>query len=70
MGEKKKRALRVEFDRGLKREFHGAKVTSNAGLLLYRELDEALGLTELAEDVLYDIRTGMNIRHTRSALQR
>ncbi len=70
MGEKKKRALRVEFDRELKLEFHGAKVTSDAGLLLYRELDEALGLTDLAEDVLHETRTGMNTRHTRGALLR
>ena len=67
MGEKKKRALRVEFDRELKLEFHGANVTSDAGLLLYRELDEAWGLIELAEDVPHETRTGMNTRHTRSA---
>ena len=70
MGEKKKRASRVDFDRELKLEFHGAKVASDAGLLLDRELDEALGLTDLAEDVLHETRTGMNTRHTRSALLR
>jgi hypothetical protein len=70
MGEKKKRALRVEFDRELKLEFHGANVTSDAGLLLYRELDDALGLTELAEDVLHDTRTGKNTRHTGGGLLR
>jgi hypothetical protein len=49
MGESKKDALRVDFNRKLKAEFHGTKVTSDAGLLAYRELDEVLGLTTMIE---------------------
>src|SRR2546425_7317669 len=56
--------LRVAFDRRLKLEFHGATVTSDAGLLAFRELDDALGLTALAGEILRDPRTGKNERHT------
>ena len=56
-------ALRVTFDHRLKLEFHGSKITSDAGLLAFRELDDALGLTERAGEVLTDTRTGQNSRY-------
>ncbi len=63
MGERKKRALRLGFEPKLKLEFHGSNVTSDAGLLVYRELDDALGLTDSAGEVIADSRTGKNGRH-------
>ena len=62
-GEADRRPLRPCFDRRLKLEFHGSRVTSDAGLLAYRELDDALGLTALAGHVLADSRTGKNGWH-------
>ena len=62
-GEAKEPSLRVAFDRRLKLEFHGARITSDGGLLAYRELDDALGLTATAVSALAEGRRGRNVRH-------
>jgi len=66
----KRIALRANFDKKLKLEFHGVKVTRNAGLLAYREIDDVFGLMDLAGCELTDNRTGKNTQHSITALLR
>jgi len=42
--------LNIRFNRKIKLEFHGARLTSDGGLLAYKELDEELGLFNSAFD--------------------
>jgi hypothetical protein len=68
MGEVREDALRLDFNHRLKIEFHGTKITSDTGLLAYRELDEILGLTSAIGSELRDIRTGKNTQRGVAAL--
>ena len=63
MGDGEKAPLRLQFNPKVRLEFHGSTITSAAGLLAFREFDDALGLTEIAEDYLQESRTGRNILH-------
>src|SRR5215831_4706585 len=69
-GESGSDAVRLDFDRRLMLQFRGSLVTSDAELLAYRELDDVLGLTEMAGDVLADARSGKNGRHALAGLFR
>src|SRR3954465_8066391 len=62
-GETKEPPLRVTFDRRIKLEFHGARITSDGGLLAYRELDDVFDLTAMGASALGEGRRGRNIRH-------
>src|SRR5215469_13775894 len=69
-GESVSDAVRLDFDRRLTLQFRGSVVTSDAGLLAYRELDDALGLSVMAGETLADARTGKNGRHALVGLLR
>ena len=60
MGNGEAGPVRLSFNSQLSVDFRGATVTSDAGLLLPRELDEHLGLGALIERHLTDLRTGRN----------
>ena len=61
---------RLGFDRRVRLEFHGSKISSDGGLLLFRELDKVLGLHDIAGGVLSDTRTGHNRLHSLVGLLR
>jgi hypothetical protein len=70
MGEARQEPLRVGVDRRIELEFHGARITSNGGLLACGELDDVFGLTAVAIPKLCDGRRGKNARHTLGGLFR
>ncbi len=62
--------VRLDFDRRVRLEFHGSKISSNGGLLLFRELDEVPGRHDIAGGLLRDTRTGHNRLHSLVGLLR
>ena len=70
MGEAGSGPLRLQFDRSVKIAFQGSSISSDCGLLLHRELDDALGLTDMAAGMIADPRTGRNGRHRLAGLLR
>jgi hypothetical protein len=62
VGEMQQRPFQLSFNSSLKVDFQGSRVTSSGGLVLVRELDERLGLSELVERHLSDSRRGKNIQ--------
>src|ERR1700732_4839288 len=62
VGETQQRPFQLSFNSSLRVDFQGARVTSDGGLVLVRELDERLRLSELVGRHLSDSRRGKNIQ--------
>mgnify|MGYP001435823180 FL=1 len=52
MGDGENSSLRLQFNLKVRLVFHVSTITSDAGLLAFREFDDALGLTDIAKDYL------------------
>ena len=70
MGELQHEAFQFTFNGFLKVAFQGSRVTSDAGLILVRELDERLGLETLISEHLSDSRQGLNTQFSLADLLR
>src|ERR1700687_4651385 len=62
VGETQQRPFQLSFNSSLRVDFQGARVTSDGRLVLVRELDERLRLSELVDRHLSDSRRGKNIQ--------
>ena len=62
--------LRLDFDRRVRLEFRGTRLSSDGGLLLVSELHDALGLSDLESTTLVDNRTGASRIHHLTGLFR
>jgi hypothetical protein len=69
-GEADRGVLRLHCNRRPILQFRGSPITSDAGLLAYRELDDSLGLTDTGADTLAYARTGKNGCHQLTGLLR
>ena len=70
MGELQHEPFQFAFNGFLKVAFQGSRVTSDAGLILVRELDERLGLETLISEYLSDSRHGLNTQFSLADLLR
>ena len=61
-GEERTNGIRCRFNPSIGINFQGAKMSSDTGILLLREIDERFGITSALEGILQDSR---NVSHTR-----
>ena len=63
-GEAQKDAIRPDFNKSIFVDFTGAKITSDAGFLLMREVDQRFGITARGCNYLVDERSTSHKKHT------
>ncbi len=63
-GEAEKEAIRPDFNKSIFINFTGAKITSDAGFLLMREVDQRFDITKSGCQHLVDERSASHKKHT------
>ena len=63
-GEEQNETIRPEFDQHIMIDFQGAKITSDTGFLLLRELDERFGILGPMGTELEDTRSWVHSKHS------
>ena len=63
-GGSQKEVLRPDFDRSIRVDFRGAKINSDTGFLLLRDMDERFDIIGPMEDCLKDRRSPIHTRHS------
>ncbi len=63
-GEEQNETIHPEFDRSIMIDFQGAKITSDTGFLLLREIDERFGILAPIEGELEDTRSWVHSKHS------
>jgi hypothetical protein len=64
VGETQKETIRPDFDKSISIDFHGAKITSDTGFLLLREVDERFGLLAPTASLIEDPRSASHTKHS------
>ena len=69
-GEEQRETIRPEFNPAIMIDFQGAKITSDTGFLLLREIDERFGILGPIESELEDTRSWVHSKHTQLQMVR
>jgi hypothetical protein len=63
-GESQKEVIRPDFNRAIMIDFQGAKISSDVGFLLMREVDERFKIIDPMQNRLEDLRSPSHKKHS------
>ena len=63
-GKSRKEVIRPDFNRAIMIDFQGAKITSDVGFLLMREIDDRFRIIDPLKDCLEELRSLTHTKHS------